>query len=73
MSRVRTNSRNNTANTMIISGPPTNSAAVNCQPINNARMMPSSTTRLVEPISNAMAAVKFAPLRNSDRASATAA
>ena len=36
-------------------------------------MMPSSTTRLVEPISKAMAAVKSAPLRNSDRASATAA
>ncbi len=36
-------------------------------------MMPNSTTKLVEPISNAMAAVKFAPLRNSDRASATAA
>ena len=36
-------------------------------------MMPSSITRLVEAISNAIAAVKFAPLRNSDRASATAA
>src|ERR1019366_8458263 len=34
---------------------------------------PSSMTRLVEAISNAMAAVKFAPLRNNDRASATAA
>ena len=54
-------------------GPPTNSAAVNCQPINNARMIPNSTTRLVEAISKAIAAVKFAPLRNSDRASATAA
>src|SRR6185312_5440997 len=32
-----------------------------------------SITRLVEPISNAMAAVKFAPLRNNDRANATAA
>ena len=73
MSRERTNSRNNTASTTIISGPPTNSAAVNCQPISRARMMPNSTTRLVEPISNAMAAVKLAPLRNSDRASATAA
>jgi hypothetical protein len=36
-------------------------------------MMPSSTTRLVEPISKAIAAVKCAPLRNNDRASATAA
>ena len=54
-------------------GPPTNSARVNCQPISRARMMPSSTTRLVEAISKAIAAVKLAPLRNSDRASATAA
>ena len=36
-------------------------------------MMPSSTTRFVAAISNAMAAVKFAPFRKSDRASATAA
>ena len=54
-------------------GPPTNSATVNCQPISRARMMPSSMTRLVEAISKAIAAVKLAPLRNSDRASATAA
>lgn len=56
-----------------MTGPPVNSASVNCQPINRARMTPSSTTRFVEAISNAMAAVKCAPLRNSDRASATAA
>ena len=73
MSRERTNSRNKTARTTIISGPPRNSAAVNCHPISRARMMPNSTTRLVEPISNAMAAVKLAPLRNRDRANATAA
>ena len=66
-------SRNSTARTTIISGPPTNSAAVNCQPINSARITPSSTTRFVEAISKAIAAVKSAPLRNSDRASATAA
>ena len=36
-------------------------------------MMPSSTTRLVEAISKAIAAVKFAPLRKSERARATAA
>jgi hypothetical protein len=36
-------------------------------------MMPNSTTRFVEPISKAIAAVKLAPLRNSDRARATAA
>ena len=73
MRRLRTNKRNSTASTTIMIGPPTNSAAVNCQPISSARMMPSSTTRLVEPISNAIAAVKLAPLRNSERANATAA
>ena len=36
-------------------------------------MMPNSTTRFVEPISKAIAAVKSAPLRNSDLAKATAA
>jgi hypothetical protein len=46
---------------------------VNCQPINRARITPSSTTRFVEPISNAMAATKLAPLRINDRANATAA
>src|ERR1700731_195521 len=73
MTRARTNNRNNTASTTIMIGPPTNSAAVNCQPISSARITPSSTTRFVEAISNAIAAVKFAPLRNSERASATAA
>src|SRR5689334_9705323 len=34
-------------------------------------MMPSSITRFVEAISKAMAALKLAPLRNSDRARAT--
>jgi hypothetical protein len=34
--------------------------------------MPSSMTRLVEANSNAIAAVTFAPLRNSDRTRATA-
>jgi hypothetical protein len=58
---------------MIMSGPPMNSARVNCQPISSVRMIPSSMTRLVLAISNAMAAVKFAPFVNSDRASATAA
>ena len=54
-------------------GPPTNSAAANCHPIRITRMTPSSITRLVEAISKAIAALKFAPLRNSERASATAA
>ena len=56
-----------------MSGPPTNSATVNCHPINSARMMPSSITRFVEANSNAIAAVKSAPLRTMDRASAVAA
>ena len=54
-------------------GPPANSAAVNCQPISSARITPSSMTRFVEAISNAIAAVKPAPFLNSDLASATAA
>ena len=56
-----------------MTGPPVNSARVNCQPISSARITPSSITRLVEAISNAIAAVKSAPLRNRARASATAA
>ncbi len=42
-------------------GPPTNSASVNCHPMSTARITPSSTTRLVDAISKAMAAVKLAP------------
>ena len=57
----------------IMIGPPTNSAAVNCQPSNRAMMIPSSITRLVEAISNTITAVKLAPLRKRPRASATAA
>ena len=58
---------------MMISGPPTNSARVNCHPMSSARIKPSSMTRFVLASANAVAAVKFAPLRKSDRASATAA
>src|SRR5205807_678779 len=53
--------------------PPVNSAAANGQPISTTRITPSSITRLVEASSNTIAAVKLAPLRNRDRASATAA
>ena len=66
-------SRKRSATATIITGPPVNSAAVNCQPISSARMTPSSTTRLVEAIWKATAAVKSAPLRKRERASATAA
>ena len=62
------NRRKIMASRMIIIGPPTNSAAVNCQPISTARIMPSSMTRLVLAISKAMAAVKSAPLRKMERA-----
>src|SRR5439155_10709324 len=65
--------RNSSASSTIMIGPPTNSARVNCQPISSARMIPSSITRLVDANWNAIAAVKSAPLRNSERASATAA
>jgi hypothetical protein len=57
----------------IMMGLPTNSARVNCQPMSRAKMMPSSTTKLVEATSKAMAALKLAPLRNRERARATAA
>ena len=56
-----------------ISNPPANSASANCQPISTMRMMLSSATKFVEAISNAIAAVKSAPLRKIERASATAA
>src|ERR1700731_4625827 len=72
-SRSRSRSLNSTAISTIMIGPPGNSARVNCQPMSKARITPSPITRLVEAISNAIAAVKRAPLRNSDRASATAA
>src|SRR5438874_3738613 len=56
-----------------INGPPTNSAAANCHPISTMMMMVNSATKLVEASSNAIAAVKSAPLRKIDRARATAA
>ena len=56
-----------------MSTPPANSAPTNGQPSRINRMRPSSKTRLVEANSNTIAAWKLAPLRNSDRAIATAA
>lgn len=73
ISRDVRNSRNVTASKMIMAGPPTNSAAVNCQPIRMAQMMPGSITSLAEAIWNSMAAVKHPLFRNSERADATAA
>ena len=56
-----------------MSGAPTNSANVSCQPSSASIMMLSSTTRLVEASSKAIAAVKSAPFRKIERAKATAA
>src|SRR6266403_805961 len=67
------NSLNSSAMRTTINGPPTNSAAANCQPISTMMMMVSSATKFVEASSNAIAAVKLAPLRKIERASATAA
>jgi hypothetical protein len=57
----------------IISGPPTNSPSVNCHPRMTTMMIPSSKTRFVEANWKAIAALKSAPLRKRERASATAA
>ncbi len=67
------NSLNSRAMIAIMIGPPTNSASVNCHPSSTASRIPSSMTRLVEANSKAIAAVKFAPRRKIERASATAA
>jgi len=50
-----------------MSGPPTNSPRVNCQPSSGAMITPSSMTRLVEASWKAIAEVKSAPLRNRER------
>ena len=73
MSSWRSQSRKATATMITIRIPPTNSASVNCQPNRIQMMIPSSITRFVEAIAKAMAAVKLAPSRKSERASATAA
>ncbi len=70
---LRRNARKSSATTPIMIAPPRYSPTANCQPISSTRMIPSSITRFVEATWNAIAAVKSAPLRNSDRASATAA
>ena len=73
MSLWDTKTREARATKMIMIGPPTNSAKVNCHPSMTAKMIPSSITRFVEAISNAMAATKSAPWRINERARATAA
>src|SRR5439155_101024 len=69
----RRNALKRTARMAIINSPPTNSASVNCYPSSRTMMIPSSMTRFVDANSKAMAAVKLAPLRKIERASATAA
>src|SRR5438034_5815862 len=64
---------NRSAISTTINGPPRNSAAANCHPIRTMMMIVSSATKFVDASWNAIAAVKFAPLRKIDRARATAA
>ena len=54
-------------------GPPTNSARVNCQPSSSAEDEAQLDDQVGARELKAMAEVKLAPLRNSDRARATAA
>ena len=61
------------ASIAIISRPPANSAARNCQPSSTSRTRPSSKTRLVLANSNTIAFPKAAPFRTRPRATATAA
>ncbi len=65
--------RKSSASTAIITTAPTTSASANCHPRKTMSTIVSSSTRFVDAISNTMAAVKWAPFRNSDRAMATAA
>ncbi len=53
--------------------PPTNSAAMNCQPIKTTSTIPSSMTRFVEANMKTIDETKSAPLRKSDFAIAEAA
>src|SRR6058998_209562 len=72
-SRTSSGRRNALNRMAIIRSPPMNSASVNCHPSSRTMMIPSSMTRFVDANSKVMAAVKLAPLRKIDRASATAA
>jgi hypothetical protein len=56
-----------------MSGPPANSATVNCQPSRTSITRPSSTTRFVEATMNTIAETKSAPFWKSDFAIALAA
>src|SRR5438477_11988150 len=56
-----------------MTGPPTNSAAANCQPMSTNSTTPSSTTRFVDANMKTIAETKSAPFWNSDFAIAVAA
>ena len=71
--RRRSVNRKMTASSTIITRPPLNSAARNCQPRRMSSTRPSSKTRLVEANSKMTAFPSVDPLRNSVRATATAA
>lgn len=66
-------SRSSHTSSTIMIEPPMNSARTNWRPSSTQRMTPGSSTRFVEADWNVIAAMKSAPLRKSDRASATAA
>ena len=54
-------------------GPPTNSAAANCQPMRTTRTIPSATTRFVDANMKIIAVVKSAPFWKRDLDIAVAA
>ncbi len=64
---------NTIASSTTISRPPSSSAPRNCQPSRMSNTSPSSKTRLVDANSKMIALAIVAPLRNKDRAIATAA
>ena len=68
-----TSSRSPSQTSAISTIPPTNSAAVNCQPRKTQSTIPSSKTRFVEANWNVIAAARLAPFWNIDFAIATAA
>ena len=78
-SRAPSSSRGETRNTTasqtstIRMRPPTNSAAVNCQPMKTQITIPISNTRFVEANWKTIAAAKLAPFWKADFAIATAA
>ena len=69
----RNSRRSSKTSSGIITSPPIQLAAMKRQPMSVSSTRPSSSTRLVEATSKAMAAEKSPPLRTTARAIATAA